>query len=308
MLRWLLRVLLVLLLLLVGGTLAMVRRDRPPAEVEARWATPPSQFVAAAGLRVHVRERGSGPALVLLHGMGSSLFTREGWARELATDRRVIALDLPGHGLTGPRPDDRYSPGDMAEVVDAVVSALGVTRFSLAGNSMGGQVAIAYTLAHPERVDRLILVDPYVLPREEPLPFAFRLFAMPVVGDIVTHVTPRFVIEKSLHDVYGDPAKVTEENIDRTYDLVLREGNRRAVHIRLAMPQDAALPTHLGELHLPVLIMWGSRDTWILPKYGARLRDAIAGAKLVMLDGLGHVPMEEDPVTTAKLAREFLKP
>jgi pimeloyl-ACP methyl ester carboxylesterase len=308
MFRWLKRIILFLLAALVVAAALLVRLDRSAAEVEARWAAPPSKFVEAAGMRVHVRERGAGPALLLLHGASSSLFAWEACAAELAADHRVISLDLPGHGLTGPHPRDRYGAHDMADVVDKVVDALDVGRFSLAGNSMGGHVALAYALDHPGRVERLILVDSAGLPREEPRPFAFRIASLPVLGEIVRWITPRAIVAASVRDVYGDPSKVTEARIDQVYDLVLRQGNRRATRIRMTAPEDDEVAQRLGELHLPVLILWGSRDRWILPKYGERLREAIAGAKLVVLDGLGHVPMEEDPVATARVIRAFLAP
>lgn len=306
MLRWLGRLLVALLLIAVAALVAMVRFDLPAIELERRYATPPSTFVNAAGLRVHVRDRGQGPAVLLVHGSSSSLFTWEGWARDLERDHRVISLDLPGHGLTGPDARGRTTAPEMAEVVLAVADALGVERFSIAGSSMGGHVAIAVALAQPRRVDKLILVDAAGLPREEPRPFAFRLFATPGVGRVVRWVTPRFIVARSLREVYGDPSKVTDELIDRTDALVRRAGNREATRQRFARPDDGMLTARLGELQLPVLILWGSRDTWILPKYGERYRDRIAGAKLVVLDGLGHVPMEEDPAGTVKIAREFL--
>lgn len=304
--RWIIRALLGLLFLIVFATLAMVRFDHPAAEVEARWATPPSKFIDVDGMRVHVRERGIGPALVLLHGSNSSLFTWEGWARELGGDHHVIALDLPGHGLTGPDPKARYTAQDMAELVDHVVTKLGVDRFSLAGNSMGGHVALAYTLEHPQRVEKLILIDSIGLPREEPRPFIFRITTMPLIGRLSQWVTPRFAVAASVRQVYGDPSKVTDDIIGLYDDILLRAGNREATRIRFSLPEDSDTPRRLGELHLPVLILWGTRDRWVLPKYAERMHQAIAGSKLVMLDGLGHVPMEEDPAGTARLARDFL--
>ena len=305
--RWIRRGLGLLLLIVVAGTLAMIRFDRPAAEVAARWGTPPSRFVEVDGMRVHVRDRGAGPALVLVHGSNSALFTWEGWAAELAGKRRVIALDLPGHGLTGPHPQDRYSANDMAELLDHVMTKLGVERFSLAGNSMGGHVALVYALAHPQRVDKLILVDAAGLPREEPRPLVLRVAGWPILGPMSTVVTPRFIVAASVREVYGDPGKVTDELIDRYYDLLLREGNRRATRMRLALPDDTAAARRLGELRLRVLILWGGRDRWILPKYGERFRDAIPGARLVVFGELGHVPMEEDPVATARAVSAFLE-
>jgi pimeloyl-ACP methyl ester carboxylesterase len=306
MVRWIGRGLLGLLVLAVAAGALMVRRDLPFEEVSALWLRPPSKFVEVDGMQVHVRDQGSGPVLVLLHGSNDSLFAWEGWVHELAGDHRVITLDLPGHGLTGPHPEGRYSHADMAELVDHLMTAVGVERFSLGGNSMGGQVAATYAILHPERVEKLILVDATGLHREEPRPFVFRLASWPVVGSLFTVVTPRFMVAASLRDVFGDPAKVTDALVGRYQDLLLRAGNRGATRARLSMPVEELAPVRLATLKMPVLILWGRKDRWVLPKYAERYRDAIPGAKLLWFDDLGHVPMEEDPVTTARAVREFL--
>jgi len=295
--------LLVVLALLVA---LGIRRDRPAAEVERRWFAPPSQFVDIDGLRVHVRDRGHGDAIVLLHGSNASLFTWEGWADVLARDHRVVTLDLPGHGLTGVNPRGRYSPAGMAEVVDRLADRLGLTRFTLAGNSMGGGVAWRYALLHPGRVDRLILVDAAGYPRDEPPPLAFRLFSMPFVGHVVRFITPRFMVRKSVREVYGDPSRVSEALVDQYEDFTLRAGNREATRQRFALPDDG-MYTRMSEIRAPTLILWGSRDRWILPRYGERFHADIPGSRLVVLDGLGHVPMEEDPARSVAPVLELLR-
>jgi pimeloyl-ACP methyl ester carboxylesterase len=294
------------LAVLVGIALTGVRCDRPAAEVEARRATPPSKFIEVDGLRLHYRDRGVGPVVVLLHGSNSSLFTWEGWAAALTPHHRVITVDLPGHGLTGPDPHERYSAAQMAEVVDGFVRALAIDKFTLGGNSMGGNVAWHYTLAHPEKVDHLILVDSAGLPREEPRPFALRAFGWPVFGHVARFVTPRFMVRKSVREVYGDPSRLDDDTIDRYQDLMLREGNREATRQR-ALLGDDGLGARLGELRVPTLILWGTRDRWILPKYAERFHAAIPGSKLVMLDGLGHIPMEEDSRASVAPVEEFLR-
>lgn len=284
-----------------------IRADRPAAEVEARRASAPSKFIEVDGLRVHYRDRGSGPAMVLLHGSNSSLFTWEGWTAQLISDHRVIALDLPGHGLTGPDIRARYSPRAMAEVVDAFVAKLGVARFVLAGNSMGGGVAWNYTLAHPQKVEQLILVDSHGWPREEPRPFGFRMYATPILGSLARWFTPRFLIARSVRDTYGEPARVTPALIDTYEDFLLRDGNREATRQRFLLPPDNAASARIGEIRAPTLILWGGRDRWILPKYAQRFAGAIAGSQLVVFDALGHIPMEEDPATTVAVVRSFLQ-
>ncbi|NMO16203.1 alpha/beta hydrolase [Pyxidicoccus fallax] len=294
-------------LLVVGGALAAgMRADVPASELEARHATPPSRFLEVDGLRIHYRDQGQGPALVLLHGSNASLFTWEGWVRELSAHHRVITLDLPGHGLTGPDAKGRYSWTDMARVLEDFRARLGLERFHLAGNSMGGSVAWHYALLHPERVERLILVDAAGYPREEPSPLVFRLMRAPGLGELLSRVSPRWVIDRNVRAVYGDPSKVTEENVDRYYALLLREGNRKATRERLRITTDDGLWKRLGEVRAPTLILWGAKDTWILPRYGERFDRDIPDSRLVVYPDLGHVPMEEDPARTAADARRFL--
>ena len=285
-----------------------IRRDRPAAEVEARWARPPSKFVEVDGLRVHYRDRGGGPAVVLLHGSNSSLFTWEGWAGELARDHRVVTLDLPGHGLTGPDPRQRYTAAKMVDFVDRFAGALGLARFVIGGNSMGGGVAWRYALLHPDKVERLILVDALGQPREEPLPFALLLFSTKGLGHVARWISPRFLVARSVRDVYGDPGRVSEALIDLYDDMLLRASNREATRRRLSSDDEDGLLARFGELRVPTLILWGSRDQWILPKYGARFSAGIAGSQLVMLAGLGHLPMEEDPARSVAPVRAFLAP
>lgn len=297
----------VAVLLLVAGVLAASRQaDLPAAKLEARYATPPSRFLDVDGLRVHYRDQGQGPVLVLLHGSNASLFTWEGWVRELSAHHRVITLDLPGHGLTGPDPKERYSWTGMAQALESFRERLGLERFHLAGNSMGGAVAWHYALLHPERVERLVLVDPAGYPRDEPSPLVFRLMRAPVLGEFFSGVTPRWVIDRNVRAVYGDPSKVTEEGVTRYHALLLREGNRRATRERLRDTRDDGLWRRLGEVRAPTLILWGAKDTWILPSYGARFDRDLPDSRLVVYPDLGHVPMEEDPARTAADVRRFL--
>jgi pimeloyl-ACP methyl ester carboxylesterase len=300
---WILVALLVVGTILVGG----IRRDLPAAQLESRYAQPPSRFVEVDGMRVHYRDEGTGPALLLLHGSNASLFTWEGWVRELAGSFRVISVDLPGHGLTGPHPQSRYMPGDMAHFVEAFRARLGLERFHLAGNSMGGAVAWHYALLFPERVERLVLVNAVGYPRNEPRPLIFRMFSTPVLGELLSVVTPRDIVESNLREVYGDPSKVTDEQIDRYEAMLLREGNRQATRERLRQGDDTGLWQRLKELRAPTLILWGEKDTWILPEYGKRFDEDLPDSRLVLYPDLGHVPMEEDPARTAADVRRFLQ-
>ncbi|HLK99220.1 MAG TPA: alpha/beta hydrolase [Myxococcaceae bacterium] len=298
----------VLPLLGVGLVLATaVRGDLPATELEARYAQAPSRFLEVDGLRVHYRDEGQGPVLLLLHGSNACLFSWEGWARELAGHYRVISLDLPGHGLTGPHPQARYGPTDMAHFLEAFRARLGLERFHLAGNSMGGSVAWRYTVLFPQRVERLVLVDASGLPRHEPPPLIYRLARLPVLGELLSVVTPRWVVERNLRQMYGDPDKVTPAQVERYHALLLREGNRTATRERMRQSADDGLWQRLGEVRQPTLILWGEKDRWVPVRYAHDFDQAISDSRLVLYPDLGHVPIEEDPARTAAEVRRFLE-
>lgn len=299
------RALLFALGLLALLAVTMVRPDLPRAELLARYASPPSRFADLEGLRVHYRDEGSGPPLVLIHGTSSSLHTWDRWTSLLSSHRRVVRLDLPGFGLTGPAPDRDYSAERQARVVAALLDQLGIPRADLAGNSLGGRVALTFALGRPERVRKLVLLDAAGLSGQRP-PAIFRLAQTPVVNRLLTVMTPRWLVEKNVREVYGDPGRVDEARIDRYCDLTRAEGNRTALVDRLTGSRDPDLDARLGELRAPVLLLWGERDRWIPLSFGQRFQAGIAGARLVTYADAGHVPMEELPEATAGDADRFL--
>lgn len=284
--------------------------DRGLDELRARWAPPPSQFITVDGMSVHLRDEGprdDALPIVLLHGTSASLHTWDGWAAALAPHRRVIRMDMPGFGLTGPTPDNDYSIERYVRFVTAVTDALGVKQFVLAGNSLGGHIAWRTAVAHPERVRKLILVDAggYPLP-DKGMPIGFRIAKTPVLNRIMELTLPRGMVEASVRDVYGDPAKVTPALVDRYYELTLRAGNRAALRERFRQQPSGADAAQIATIRQPTLILWGGRDHLIVPADAMRFAQDIPGSKLVMFDTLGHVPQEENPAGTVAAVKLFL--
>jgi pimeloyl-ACP methyl ester carboxylesterase len=284
--------------------------DRPVEVLKARWATAPSHFVDVAGMSVHVRDEGprDDPVpLLLLHGTGSSLHTWDGWTGGLAGSRRVVRFDMPGFGLTGPAADGNYAIENYARVTVAVMDKLGIRDAVLAGNSLGGYVAWATAVLYPERVHALVLVDSAGYPYEsQSVPIGFRIATMPVLNRLMQDVLPRAVVESSVRNVYGDPAKVTPELVDRYFDLVTRAGNRQSLVQRFEQTKAGTLAARIPELHVPTLILWGGRDRLIPPASADRFHREIRGSELIVFDVLGHVPQEEDPVATGAALARFL--
>ena len=300
-----------LLLLAAGTGIALTwAPDRPGSALAARWAKPPSQFIDLDGQSVHFRDEGprDDPSpVVLLHGTSASLHTWEGWVAALKAQHRVITMDLPGFGLTGPDKRGDYSVANYARFTLRFLDTLGVKQFVVGGNSLGGDIAWHVALAAPGRVDRLILVDAagYNLVSKS-VPIGFRMARTPSLSWLFERILPRSVVESSVRNVYGDPSRVTPELVDRYYDLTLRTGNRASLGARFAQGQPGADADRIRTLILPTLILWGARDGLIPPEHARQFERDIAGSRLVMYDELGHVPHEEDPARTVADVQRFL--
>ena len=315
---WLLRAFGVLLML-TALALALSRApDRPVETLVARWALPPSDFIEIKGQLVHLRDEGPRDdplPIVLIHGTSASLHTWEGWVQALRGQRRVISFDLPGFGLTGPYspdftgdyPHERYQGDAYARFTLDLLDTLKVGRFVIGGNSLGGEVAWRTVYLAPQRVASLILVDAAGPPfTPQSMPIGFRIARIPVLNRIMEWVLPRSMVAASLASVYGNPATITPELVDRYFELTLRDGNRRALAQRVQRLVPGEDAERIATLKLPTLILWGGRDRLIPPEIARVFERQIAGSKLVMFDDLGHVPHEEDPARTVLPVRAFL--
>jgi pimeloyl-ACP methyl ester carboxylesterase len=309
-----LRIVGVLLMLTALGLALSRAPDRPVETLVARWAPPPSDFIDVKGQVVHVRDEGPRDdplPLVLIHGTSASLHTWEGWVRALKGQRRVITFDLPGFGLTGPftgqyTPDD-YGGDTYARFLLDLLDVLKVQRAVLGGNSLGGEVAWRTAVMAPQRVAALVLVDavgPAFTP--ESVPLGFMIARVPVLNRISEFALPKALVAQSLAEVYGDPSKVTPELVDRYFELALRDGNRRALALRMQHLVVGEGAEHIASIQQPTLILWGGRDKLIPPAVARQFQKQIVVSRLVMFDKLGHVPQEEDPAATVIPVKEFL--
>ncbi len=311
---WLLRGLGLLIVVLALGAAAFKAPERPLESLVARWAPPPSDFIELPwqGRRqlVHLRDegpRGSEAPLVLLHGTSASLHTWEPWVKVLSRQRRVITLDLPGFGLTGPSVLGDYHDASYVDFLHALLTHLKLDRVVLGGNSLGGQIAWEYAAQHGEHVQALVLVDAGGLEfQSESVPLAFRVARLPGLRSLASQLLPRQMVERSVRNVFGDPSKVHDALVDRYFELTLREGNRAALVQRFAQLEPGRYANMLPQIRQPTLILWGGRDRLIPLAYGRQLKQSIANSRLVVFDTLGHVPQEEDPQQTLGPVQDFL--
>ncbi|MFK7771520.1 MAG: alpha/beta fold hydrolase [Saprospiraceae bacterium] len=296
----------ILVLLILGYTWMNYAEDRSFGELKTKWSYENSQFLEMDGMPVHYRINGEGEPLVLIHGTGASLHTWEAWTEILEKDFKVISLDMPAFGLTGPNPKRIYTLEFYAKFLDSFLEKIEVDKFSIAGNSLGGGIAWKYAALFPDKVKSMILIDPMGYPRKGELPFALRLAANKYASQYLKTVTPKSLFYKSMNEVYHNDELVTDELVNRYYDMYLREGNRQAFVDR-AMAKETIDTSEIATIKTPTLILWGENDIWISPDDAPKFNRDIQDSELIMYPNAGHVPMEELPKLTAHDARIFLE-
>jgi pimeloyl-ACP methyl ester carboxylesterase len=289
-------------ILLVAFYLFLYQADIPVEDLKDKYAYGASEFIDFNGLNVHFRSEGSGPTVLLLHGTGSSLHTWEPWVELLRDSFQVITMDLPGFGLTGPHPEGTYTTPAYNETISSLMDYLGIRKFSIGGNSLGGYISWNYAMDNPSRIESLVLVDPAGFPT--PPVALFKLVSNPILGPLLSKVSVRSLVEKNLKEVYTNDELVSEELIDRYYNMSLRAGNRQALRDRVNRREESRV-ARLSEIKCPTLIQWGSDDLWIPVDHAQKYCDAIEDCQIKIYEA-GHVPMEELPVQTGKDALSFL--
>jgi len=284
-------------------------KPAPYCAIRTKYERAESRYLEVSGLRIHYSIEGAGPTLILLHGVMASLHTWDGWVEQLSSSFRIIRIDLPGFGLsdhlTNP---DHYSPDYSIALFDKMREAFGLERFYIAGNSLGGFLGWYYAVHHPDRVEKLILVDPIAYPQA--LPPIMSFVSLPGIGEIARFVSPRILIEQNVRQVYGDPRAITKATVDRYYELLMRGKNRLAMVETFRrikqLSTDQVISTLVRKVRAPTLLMWGGKDRWVPPALIANWQRDIPHLELKVYPTAGHIPMEELPVETARDAREFL--
>jgi pimeloyl-ACP methyl ester carboxylesterase len=295
--------------LAIGGHASTLDFDRIPRHqfaVEERWITlddPP-------GARVRYLSAGSGPPLLLVHGLLGYSFSWRFSIPILARRSTVYAMDLLGTGFSDRPPGQDYSFRASAQRLLQFMDRTGVASCDLLGTSHGGAVAMTIAAMAPDRVRRLILVAP-VNPWSAHGKRLTLLLSNPLVAPFVVNLAPHL---RRLHEFYhrrmfGDPRRIPSDSMEGyrkplrlpgSYEYALavaRSWNRDLGELESMLPRIAQIPT---------LLIWGSLDTAVDPASAAHLKQYFQDCRLGMFEGVGHLPYEETPEQFSRAVTEFL--
>jgi pimeloyl-ACP methyl ester carboxylesterase len=268
------------------------------------------RHVETAVGEISICEAGSGPPVLLIHGLGATKVSFLPTLNALADDHRVIAVDLPGFGDSVKPIRAPYHPPYFASTMTALLDALELEQADVAGNSMGGRVAIEMGLRSPERVRRLVLLAPSLAWRR-PRPWApYLRWVAPQLGLI--QPAPRPVVEAIVrYFVPGSSEEWTAAGIDEFLRSYLTPRGRAAFYAaaRNIYMEEPYGPrgfwTRLPSLTPASLFVWGRKDPVVPIRFEQHVREALPQAKHLELD-CGHVPQLERPRETHDAIRRFL--
>ena len=245
------------------------------------------------------------PVVLLLHGFGASLQAWDDWAPALEKNLRVLRIDIPGFGLSGPAVNQDYSDAaDVARVI-AVMDQLGVQQVIVAGHSMGGRIAWNLAAAHPERVSKLVLLSPDGFP--DPNAKSDKTYEVPALLGLLPYSLPQWALRMGgVAPAFADERKLTPQMMQRYHDMMLAPGVRTALLDRMRQTRNSDPVVRLQSIKAPTLLLWGEKDAFIPVSNAQDYLKAMPQATLVTLPGVGHVLHEEAPQASVQAVLDFL--
>lgn len=280
-----------------------------PTSLAKRILPGESAFVMVNGIKTHYLVAGDGPPVLLIHGLGASVVTWRDNVEPLSQRFRVYAIDLPGHGDTD-KPDIDYTLETMLDYLRGFLDALGLGRVSLVGSSAAGAVAFYMALNHPDRVDKLVLVDSAGLGRQVS-PY-LRLVALPLLGNVLeSHRVggTRFM----LYNVFYDKSFVAEELLQELYRSRCMPGAKEAVVRTIrngvglwGVRKKFMFLDRLSKLEAPLLVVWGAQDQIFPAAQAYAAQQAAPSISLKVFDQCGHWPHMEKAQEFNQLVSQFL--
>ena len=280
--------------------------DLERAELEKRYVASKPQIIEVDGLQVHYKATGpeGAPALLLLHGFGSSLQAWDDWSVKLEQKYRVIRLDLPGFGLTGASPTNDYSEEKDLATLTHFADKLGLEKFSVMGHSMGGKMAWSLAASQPERVQALVLMAPDGFPETKDI--GTKPYEVPAVMGLIKYVFPKYLVRKSIEPAFSDADALNDALVNRYFDMLRAPGVRGAILNRSNQTIYTDPVPRLKAIKAPTLLIWGEQDQMIPSTNAQCYANVLSNSTTVIVPKLGHLLQEEQPEKGLTAVMQFL--
>ena len=267
------------------------------------------KFVTVGDKKVHYIEKGNGKPIILIHGF---LYHTVMWKQNidaLAKKHKVYAIDLWGWGYSERLKENEYSFERYGKQIEGFMDALNIRKATLVGQSMGGGISVYVAAHNPERVDRLILVDPAVIPY--PMTTVGKIYQLPFVGEFMNAIPGDALAINNIRTIwFYDKNKADDEYCKEVLQPFCIKGSYSSMMFILRnvlkepyVEREANL---LAKMAIPILIIHGREDKGVPLDRSQKLNDLWKGSKLVVFDKAGHTPHEEYPEKFNKLALDFL--
>jgi pimeloyl-ACP methyl ester carboxylesterase len=280
--------------------------DLDRAELEKRYFSSSPQIIDVDGLKVYYKETGpqGAPALLLLHGFGSSLQAWDDWSLKLEQKYRLIRLDLPGFGLTGASPANDYSEEKDLAILTHFVDKLGLEKFSVVGHSMGGKMAWSLAASQPERVQALVLMAPDGFPETKDI--GTKPYEVPAIMGLIKFVLPKYLVRKSIEPAFSDADALNDALVNRYFDMLRAPGVRGAILERSNQTIYTDPVPRLKAIKAPTLLIWGEQDQMIPSTNAQSYANILSNSTTVLIPKLGHLLQEEQPEKGLAAVMQFL--
>ena len=280
--------------------------DLDRAELEKRYFSSSPQIIDVDGLKVYYKETGpqGAPALLLLHGFGSSLQAWDDWSLKLEQKYRLIRLDLPGFGLTGASPANDYSEEKDLAILTHFVDKLGLEKFSVVGHSMGGKMAWSLAASQPERVQALVLMAPDGFPETKDI--GTKPYEVPAIMGLIKYVLPKYLVQKSIEPAFVQADALNDALVNRYFDMLRAPGVRGAILERSNQTIYTDPVPRLKAIKAPTLLIWGEKDQMIPSTNAQSYANVLSNSTTVLIPKLGHLLQEEQPEKGLAAVMQFL--
>lgn len=294
---------LAMMILMVAGCSAQKETELPLERI-------PMKEVAIDGINIRYIEEGQGMPLVLVHGIPTSSFLWRNMIEELSDNRKVIALDLPGFGFSDPPPNGDYSISGYAGLLESFLEALSIERSTLVCHDLGGPMVLTYALRHPEKYQRLIILDTFLHTDLPPWGLFMKVAAIRPIGEIFMWLGGKSIARAGLEEGVMDKSRISDEIVQRYY---MPGGNSDKLKktmlgtLRIDYMEDLEfIEKNLGTIDKPTLILWGENDKFLPVSLGERIHEDITGSKMQIIPNCGHFIQEDHPEEATKIITEFI--